>query len=336
MLRRMLFTCLLGLAVAMAMASDASFADAKKKIYLVSFQAWDPVADGVKAGFDQSGIDAEIIFRDTSQKKDVFPALVQEARSLHVDLVVTIGTNATVGMTGLLSDVGSGKYLDDIPVVFTLVADPLGAKIIKSYEKTGRDNVTGTFNRVPEAVDVNAMRRIVPNLKKLGLLYNRNERNSMLKFAEMQELAPKLGYELVALPLGPDENAAPDPAVIPGLVADLSAKGVDFIYVGSSTFLRVNADVLTNAAIEHRIPVLAPYENMVRDSHALLSIAAREKDTGKLAAKQGLAILVDGKKPGDIPVAFIKDFAYLVNMRTAKAINRFPPVAILQLAETVN
>jgi putative ABC transport system substrate-binding protein len=40
--------------------------------------------------------------------------------------------------------------------------------------------------------------------------------------------------------------------------------------------------------------------------------------------------------PGDIPVAFIKDFAYLVNMRTAKAINRFPPVAIMQIAEIVN
>jgi len=45
---------------------------------------------------------------------------------------------------------------------------------------------------------------------------------------------------------------------------------------------------------------------------------------------------VDGKKPGDLPVAFIKDFAYVVNMSTAKAIGRFPPVAILQIAETVN
>ena len=68
------------------------------------------------------------------------------------------------------------------------------------------------------------------------------------------------------------------------------------------------------------MPVLSPLWSIVRESHALLSIAAREEDIGKLGAKQGLAILVDGRKPGDIPVAFIKDFAYLVNMRTAKAI----------------
>jgi putative ABC transport system substrate-binding protein len=329
----MLFACLLGLA--MTAAGDGSFA-ATKKILLVSVQGCDPTCEGFKAGITASGIDAEIILRDANQKKEALPGFVAEARSLHVDLVMTVGTTATLGMVGTLSDVGSGKYLDDIPVVFTLVADPLGAKIIESYEKTGRGNVTGTYNRVPEAVNLKAMRLIVPNLKKLGLLYNRNERNSVLKLADMQEQASKLGFELVALELGPDENAAPDPAKIPGLVAELAAKGVDFLYVGSSSFLRVNADALTKAAIEHRIPVISPYESMVRESHALLSIAAREEDVGKLGAKQALAILVDGKKPGDLPVAFIKDFAYVVNMGTAKAIGRFPPVAVLQVAETVN
>jgi putative ABC transport system substrate-binding protein len=248
---------------------------------------------------------------------------------------MTIGTSATLGMIGTLADAGNGKYLDDIPVVFTLVADPLGAKIIKSFESTGRANVTGTYNRVPEAVNLKAMRLIVPGLKKLGLLFNRNERNSMLILADMQEQAGKLGFELVAEELGPDENAPPDPARIPGLVADLAARQVDFIYVGSSSFLRVNADALTKTAIEHHIPVLSPYESMVRESHALLSIAAREEDVGKLGARQAMAILVDGKKPGDLPVAFIKDFAYVVNMRTAKAIGRFPPVSIMQIAETV-
>jgi putative ABC transport system substrate-binding protein len=328
-----LLACLVGLVT--SVAADASFA-ATKKIMVVTFLGCDATCVGFKDGIAKSGIDAEIIFRDAGQKTEALPGFVAEARALHVDMVNTIGTSATLGMIGTLSDVGSGKYLDDIPVVFTLVADPLGAKIIKSYESTGRANVTGTYNRVPEAVDLKAMRLIVPNLKKLGLLYDRHERNSMLKLADMQQQAPKLGFELLGLELGPNENAAPDPAKIPGLVAELAAKGVDFIYVGSSAFLRVNADVLTEAAIEHRLPVLSPYESMVRESHALLSIAAREEDVGRLGAKQALAILVDGKKPGDLPVAFIKDFAYVVNMKTAKAIDRFPPVGIMQIAETVN
>jgi putative ABC transport system substrate-binding protein len=322
-------------ALVTSVAGDASFA-ATKKIMVVTILGCDATCVGFKDGIAKSGGDAEIIFRDAAQKTEAFPGFVAEARALHVDLVNTIGTAATLGMVGTLSDVGSGKYLEDIPVVFTLVADPLGAKIIKSYESTGRANVTGTYNRVPEAVDLKAMRLIVPNLKKLGLLYDRHERNSMLKLADMQAQAPKLDFELVALELGPNENVAPDPAKIPGLVAELAAKGVEFIYVGSSSFLRVNADLLTLAAVEHRLPVLSPYESMVRDSHALLSIAAREQDVGRLGAKQALAILVESKKPGDLPVAFVTDFAYVVNMKTAKAIDRFPPVGIMQIAETVD
>jgi putative ABC transport system substrate-binding protein len=230
-----LLACLVGLVA--SIAADATFA-ATKKIMIVTAPGLgcDATCVGFKDGIAKSGIDAEIIVRDAS-KKEALPGFVAEARELHVDLVNTIGTSATLGMVGTLSDVGSGKYLEDIPVVFTIVADPLGAKIIKSYESTGRDNVTGTYNRVPEAVHLKAMRAIVPNLKKLGLLYDRHERNSMLKLADMQEQAPKLGFELVALELGPDESATPDPANIPGLVAELAAKGVDFIYVGSSAFL---------------------------------------------------------------------------------------------------
>ena len=150
MRRRMLFACLLGLAVVTTMASDASFA-ATRKIMLVTIQGCDPTCEGFKAGIAASGIDAEIILRDANQKKEALPGFVAEARSLHVDLVMTVGTTATLGMVGTLSDVGSGKYLDDIPVVFTLVADPLGAKIIESFEKTGRGNVTGTYQPRPRS-----------------------------------------------------------------------------------------------------------------------------------------------------------------------------------------
>ena len=176
------------------------------------FKAATRPAKGSRPAIAASGIDAEIILRDADQKKEALPGFVAEARSLHVDLVMTVGTTATLGMIGTLSDVGSGKYLDDIPVVFTLVADPLGAKIIESYEKTGRGNVTGTYNRVPEAVNLKAMRLIVPNLKKLGLLYNRNERNSMLKLADMQEQAAKLGLRARRTGARPRRKRRPRPA----------------------------------------------------------------------------------------------------------------------------
>ena len=79
-----------------------------------------------------------------------------------------------------------------------------------------------------------------------------------------------------------------------------------------------------------------PYERLVRDSHALLSIAARYQDVGKIAGRQMKSILIDGKMPGDLPVLSVDQYAYVINMTTARKLNMFPSVEILQIAETVD
>jgi len=73
----------------------------------------------------------------------------------------------------------------------------------------------------------------------------------------------------------------------------------------------------------------------VREQKALFSIAARAKDVGRMAAMQVLKILRDGHAPGDLPIAQIKDFAYVVNMDVAKKLNIFPPIEVLRVAEIV-
>lgn len=103
----------------------------------------------------------------------------------------------------------------------------------------------------------------------------------------------------------------------------------------SSAFLDVHRDLFTHSAVDHGIPVLSPYERLVRNSHALLSIAARYEDVGKLAGRQAKSILIDGKKPGELPVLSVDQYAYVVNMTTARKLNIFPSVEILQIAETV-
>ena len=64
-------------------------------------------------------------------------------------------------------------------------------------------------------------------------------------------------------------------------------------------------------------------------------IAARYQDVGKLAGRQVKLILIDGKKPGDLPILSVDRYAYVVNMTTARKLNMFPSVEILQFAETV-
>ena len=199
----------------------------------------------------------------------------------------------------------------------------------------GEVNVAGTFNRVPEAVNIQVVLGYDPGFNKLGLLYNGNEENSVIKRDELAALAPTLGIDLVALEIQPGASGPPDPDQIPKRMAELAAAGVEWLYLGSSSFLRQNGNLFTESAVEHGIAVVSPYEALVRESSALLSIAAREEDVGRLAARQALAILRDDKIPGELPILSATDFAYVVNMDVARELDRIPPFAFLQVASTV-
>ena len=312
-------------------------AQAKKTftIYMVMWRGCEEACNGFKEYIGEKGIDANLVIRNANRDKSKLPGFVEEARSLHADLVITWGTSVTRGIAGTLSDRGDSRFINDTPLVFMVVADPIGSKIIESYEKTGRDNVTGTRNRVPESVNIMTIRSYYPAFKRLGILYNTNENNSVVKVKEVAALAKKMNFELVALELELGEDGKPRAESIPVRMADLRAAGVDFIYLGSSSFLDVHRDIFTKSAVDHGMPVLSPYERLVRDSHALMSIAARYQDVGALAGRQAKSILVDGKKPGDLPVLSVDQYAYVVNMTTAKRLNMFPSAEILQFAETV-
>lgn len=306
-----------------------------KLIYGVFWEGCEGSCQGFRETIEASGLDAEFIARDARQDRNALPGFVVEARELGADLVLTFGTTVTLVIAGTLDDDPSGT-MDDIPLVFMYVADPFGTRIAESFEGSGRPHVTGTYNRVPEEVNLRTIQTLMPDFERLGMLYNQSEANSVLKVDELESLSATMGFELVALEVDLGSPDHPDPALIPGRVADLAEAGVDFIYVGSSSYLSANGQVFTAAALEEGLPVLSPYEELVRDNDALVSIAARAYDVGRVAAEQTLRILRDGETPGDLPIARVTDFAYVINTDVAEELGLYPPIELLQVAETVD
>jgi putative ABC transport system substrate-binding protein len=324
------------LAAALAFSTAMTQAEERKQILGVFYQGCENLCEGFKAAIADSGFPADVVVLDLELDKTRLPAAVKLAREMPADLVLTFGTTGTLGVIGTLDDIGDPQYISEIPVVFTIVADPFGTRIAESFEGSGRANVAGTFNRVPEAVNVEVIRQYDPAFDKLGLLYNKDEANSVLKADELGKVAPELGIELVALEIPLAADGKPDLAAVPALLAQLQARGVRWLYSGSSSFLNLNAADVTKTAVDYGIAVVSAYEPWVREHDALLSIAARLEDVGRLAAEQALRILRDGATPGDLPIVQATDFAYVVNMDVAKRLDRFPPFAFLQVAEAVN
>lgn len=321
--------------VAAALFVLADTATATEKILFATWRGCEEACEGFREYMDQSAIDAEIVLRDAAQDEAALPAILAEARATNVDLIVTWGTSVTRGIAGTLRELGDPAFNHDIPQIFMIVADPVGAELIESLDKSGRPNVTGTYNRVPEEVNIETIRSYYPSFDHLGLLYHANEENSVLKRDEIADLAGPMNFQLTALELPLGEHGLPRVEDIAPTVAELKDAGVDFIYIGSSSFLRENGDALTAAAVQSRVPVLSPYEELARESQALLSVAARYEDVGRLAGAQAEKLL-SGATPGDLPVARMSKFAVVVNLEVSRKLKLFPPIALLQAAETVN
>ena len=309
--------------------------DTPFKIYMVVWRGCEDACKGFQDYFREEGIEVNFIIRNANRDKTKLPAFVHEAKELEVDLVLTWGTSVTVGMIGTLDDNDPAKHITDIPAVFMIVADPVGAGIISTYESSGRTNVTGTRNRVPEEVQMKAIRSY-RYFKRLGIIYNTNELNSVLNVKKIRKLSKKMRFELIVKSIDLDGNGKPIIESVPQKIKELKDRNVAFIYVGSSSFLMRHRDYLTNSAIEQGVPIVAAYEAMARRSNALLAVASRYYSVGKLAGFQAKNILINKIAPIDLPILSLSRYSYVINMETARKLRLYPPIKVLRYAEIVH
>ncbi len=319
----------------MTPSANSKHHDKPFRIYMVVWRGCEDACRGFQDYFREEGIDVNFIIRDANRDKARLPAFVREAKELRVDLVLTWGTSVTVGMIGTLAESDPDHHITDIPVVFMIVADPVGAGIIENYESSGRTNITGTRNRAPEEVQMKAI-RAYRYFKRLGIIYNTNELNSVLNVKKIRNLAKKMRFDLFERPIDLDENGKPIIELVPQKIKELKDRNVAFIYVGSSSFLMRNRDYLTTSAVEQGVPIVSAYDAMARKSNALLAVASRYYSVGKLAGFQAKKILINKIAPIDMPILSLSRYSYVINMETARKLRLYPPIKVMRYAEVVH
>jgi putative ABC transport system substrate-binding protein len=302
-------------------------------VVMVTWRGCEAACEGFWDYLETAGVETQAVILDAEQDRERLPGFVERIETMDPDLVVTWGTSVTLGIVGTLEDAAEPR-VDDTPTVFMIVADPVGAGIIEDHATSGRAHVTGTHNRVPEAVQMRVLADYLP-FERIGVIYNDDELNAVLKAQEIERVGAEQGFEVVPRLLATDAAGAPQVDDIPVAVADVAAEGVDLIYLGSSSFLRDNADLLTGSALEHGLPLATAYEAMVRESGALIALGSAYYNVGQLAGYQAERILHDGAVPGDLEVLGLDRFSVVVNMDTARALELYPPMLLLRFAEVV-
>ena len=169
--RKVLFGAL---ALAFAMASPVHAQQKSVAITaIVEHPALDAVRDGVKdalaaAGYKE-GENLTFVYKSAQGNAATAAQIARQFAGEGPTVIVPISTPSAQAVAAATRD---------IPIVFSAVSDPVGAQLVKSMDKPG-GNITGLSDMSPVAEHVALIKEILPNVKKLGFLYNSGEANSV-------------------------------------------------------------------------------------------------------------------------------------------------------------
>lgn len=303
------------------------------RIYRITFRGRTEVEQGFEDYLSANRVPVEFIDRDIGRDSSRLPALVEEIRELRPDLVYTWGTSVTLGVVGRYDAVDPTRHIADIPVVFALVAAPVQSAIVPAMESSER-NVTGAVHVVPTETQVRAMQSYRP-FQRLGVLYTPTEQNSVVIVGELQDLADRLGFELIERRFRLDSDNRPVADGVEELIAELAEQGAEWLYLLPDTFLGTLYHRVTPAALEQGLPTFGAAELAIREGGALVALISRYYLVGQLAAAKAMRILVENVPPREIPVETLQRFSLIINMPVAKALSFYPPLAMLNYAEVL-
>ena len=302
-------TGLLALAIA-TMAVPASRAD-PFTIYMIVHRAGSGADAGFRDYLTANGVDAEFILRDMENDRSRLPGYVQEIKSLKPDLIYTQTTSVTRAVVGRIEDADPEKNVLDIPIVFAMVSYPVRSNLAPSNPDPdapmlSNRNLTGVRHTVSNPVRLNAMRSYMPNVKKLGMLYDKSSRTQRNSEAAMRELATESGLEFVSdSPTEPDVER--DPAQIEPTLRRLKAADVDLLYIPPSNFFGAHAELVTRLATELGMPTFCGVETLVRQ-HCVTGLVSPLYAVGRFAGFKAEQILTGGMDPAKFPSRPLRAF----------------------------
>lgn len=267
----------------------------------VDHPALDITADGAIAEIKKNFINPHIIYESAQSDNSLAQQIVQKFIQKKVDAIVTIGTTVT--------QVAAQKT-KTIPIIFASVTDPLGSGVIKNLEKP-EGNVTGVSNFSPDitAKQFEFYKKLLPNLKKVGLIYNSGESNSVALLEKIKFEAEKHNISIKEVVIQNTNDA---------ILATKSLLGnVDVILIDNDNTALAAIKGIVDIASKSNTPVFCSDIDTV----ALGVLAAVGPDQYKLGEKAGdfvVKVVKDGNAVAEIPVAFASDLEYLVNKEIAE------------------
>jgi putative ABC transport system substrate-binding protein len=329
-MRRRDFIGLVGSGVAWPLAVRAQQTERMRRVgVIMAMRERDPQGhlnveafrQGLLALGFEDGRNVKIDYRFGANEPGSISAAVADILALKPEVVLTHGTAVTAVLK---------QQARTVPVVFTVVSDPLGSGFVKSFAHPG-GNLTGFTNFLEPSFAakwIELLNEIAPGVKRVAIMFNpRPGAGGGLYFVEPAEAAAvSLGKQPVRLLVqsaGDIERALEAFAREPG----------GGLATPPDNVTNPNRGLIVALAARYRLPAVHPYRFYLT-SGGLLSYGMDYSDVFRRAASYVDRIL-RGENPGELPVQAPTKFELVINKRTAKALGLEIPDKLLALADEV-
>ncbi|MCW8331619.1 ABC transporter substrate-binding protein [Photobacterium sp. SDRW27] len=308
-------------AASLALSSTSVFADVAKVAVsqIVEHPALDAAREGLLDGLKQKGYvegkNLEFSYQTAQGNPAIAVQIAKQFVGEQPDVLVGIATPTAQALAASTRS---------IPVVFTAVTDPLGAKLVKNMDKPSR-NVTGLSDLSPVAQHVELMQELLPNMKAIGVVFNPGEANAVALVELLRDAANAKGLKVV-------EGTALKSADVQA-AAQIVASKADVIYAPTDNTVASAIDGLVNAANQANKPIVGASTTYI-ESGALAALGFDYYQVGVQTADYVDALL-KGKKISELPVKVAKGSDLALNQKAADKLGITFPASVLERATSV-
>ena len=241
------------------------------------------MVDGLKASGFVEGTNLEVQRTDAQGEMTNIPAMLQNYDNSDVDVILTVTTPVLTA---------AGNLVKHKPVVFTCVTDPVAA----GAGKTSTDHlpfVTGVGSFPPVARTLEIMRKLVPSIRAVGVIYNPAEANSVKEISVAREIYQQSGIRL-------EEVAITSSSEVLQSVQILAGKNVQAVLVPGDNTAIQGFEAAAKGATDARVPLFTEEcETLDRGAVACVGVGLHQAGlaAGRLAGR-----VLAGTNPKDLPM----------------------------------
>jgi len=252
---------------------------------IVQHEALDAVEKGIQDQIANRGIKANFDLQNANGDLTTAAQIASKFHNEKVDVAVGIATPTAVALANAIKD---------IPVVFSTITDPVGAKLVTSLDR-GEGNVTGLSDAIPTVDHIGLFQQIA-GIKTLGYIYTSSEANSISSLNLVEEGCKKYGITLVSQSINTSADLRQAAQAIIGRV--------DGIYITTDNTVFSALPALIQVCADAKKPIFSADVTGALKGGCMIASGFNYYKAG-LATGDIVADILGGKKPADIPVKLL-------------------------------